>query len=73
MDHLGLFMVADSSGDPLKGDLAFQEHIAKLMTASTELLETVKDCSVMLSACGLKDTFEAKRCRAVIATLEQVK
>lgn len=69
-DDVGLFAVNDSSGDPVKGDYGYFENIARLLTAAPELLETVKDCSVILDSFGFKDTFEAKRCRNVLASLE---
>jgi hypothetical protein len=68
--YFGLYAVSDASGDALKGDLAFYGRIAKLMAASPELLETVKDCQALLVACGLGHRFEANRCRSVIALVE---
>ena len=69
-DYFGLYAVSDFSGDALKGDIAFYRRIAKLMAASPELLETVKDCLAILIACGLGHRFEANRCRSVIALVE---
>jgi hypothetical protein len=69
-DYCGFYAVSDTSGDAFKGDIAFHNRIAKLMAASPELLETVKDCLAILLGCGLGHTFEANRCRSVIVLVE---